>query len=199
MLMEERDRDRFQKQSAVESAESNISKTATERDASLAKAIDYEQQLTAALADLKLARSDTERVMTANINLQNALEAFQSEREAEIGILEEQRVAVEEATAAAHAAAIEATHEANEAQMRALQMAADAAVTNVMEEVRSLEGKVEVSDFCHNVALCYLTTTFVLYCICIYADVHRNFAKKMRSCGDLSTRRSTVFKRIRKT
>lgn len=83
--------------------------------------------------------------MMANVNLQSALEAFQNERDAEMNMVEQQYVDAEQATAAAHAAAIEATHEANEARMREVQFAADAAVRNVMAEVKELQHKLEVS------------------------------------------------------
>lgn len=81
--------------------------------------------------------------MMANANLQNALEAFQSEREAEMALLEEQRHAAEEATAAAHAAALDAMRESNEAKMKEVSLAADKAIRNIMEEVNQLERRVE--------------------------------------------------------
>ena len=45
------------------------------------------------------------------------------------------------ATAAAHAAALEATHEAHQAQIREIQDAADVALQNAKEEIRKLETK----------------------------------------------------------
>ena len=145
MLKEQRDRERAHRETAAVNAESSQAELEAERDAALSTARDLEQQLMATLADLDVARSDTERIMIGHANLQSALEAFQSEREAEMSLVEEQRMMAEEATAAAHAAAIEATHEANEARMRQVQMAADAAVKNVMAEVQALQAKLEVS------------------------------------------------------
>jgi hypothetical protein len=49
--------------------------------------------------------------MMGNNNLQSALEAFQSERKAELSMLEEQKLVAEQATAATHAAALEATRD----------------------------------------------------------------------------------------
>jgi len=83
-------------------------------------------------------------LMTANGNLQAALEAFQNEREAEMALMEENTREQEEATAAAHAAALEATHEAHQAEIRHIQQAADAAVKNSMDEIKNLEGKLEI-------------------------------------------------------
>jgi hypothetical protein len=144
MLKEARDRERFHRESAAVNAESSQAELEAERDAALSTARDVERQLTAVLADLEIARSDMERITMANLNLQSALEAFQSEREAEMNLFNEQRLADEEATAAAHAAAIEATHEANDARMREVQMAADAAVKNIMTEVQALQEKLQV-------------------------------------------------------
>ena len=145
MIKEEQERDQVQIKSATESATSNHVKAASERDAARAAARDLEQQLAAALADLDLARADRDRAVTASSNMQNALEAFQIEREAETAILEEQRRDAEVAAAAAHAAVLEATIEADEAKMREVQIAADKAVTNIMEEVNDLEQRVNVS------------------------------------------------------
>lgn len=144
MLKEARDRERANRQNAAVDAESSQAELLAERDVALSTARDIERQLTATLADLDIAKADADRIMMANVNLQNALEAFQSERDAEMNLIQDQRVDAEEATAAAHAAAIEATHEANEARMREVQMAADAAVKNVMREVHELEEKLEV-------------------------------------------------------
>lgn len=144
MLKEARDRERAQRESAAYNAESSQAELESERDAALATARDLERQLAATRADLEIARADTDRIMTANVNLQSALEAFQSEREEETRLLDEQRIAAEESMAAANAAVMEATHEANEARMREVQMASDAAVRNIMAEVHDLEQKLEV-------------------------------------------------------
>jgi hypothetical protein len=145
MLKEARDRDRAQIESTTSSASENQTKIASSRDAARAEAQDMERQLAATLADLELARADYNRAMLSSANLQRALEAFQNEREAETGILEEQARSSEEATAAAHAATLTATVEANEAQMKAVQYAADAAIRNIMDEVKTLEQTVQVS------------------------------------------------------
>jgi hypothetical protein len=144
MLKEARDRERAHRENAAFNAESSQAELEAERNAALSTARDLERQLTATLADLDIAKADADRIMMANVNLQSALEAFQSERDAEMNMIEQQRVEAEEATAAAHAAAIEATHEANEARMREVQYAADAAVKNVMAEVQELQNKLEV-------------------------------------------------------
>eukprot|EP00978_Attheya_sp_CCMP212_P004332 scaffold9459_cov45-Attheya_sp.AAC.2 len=143
MLKEARDRDRAQIESTTSSASENQTKIASSRDAARAEAQDMERQLAATLADLELARADYNRAMLSSANLQRALEAFQNEREAETGILEEQARSSEEATAAAHVATLTATVEANEAQMKAVQYAADAAIRNIMDEVKTLEQTVQ--------------------------------------------------------
>lgn len=144
MLKEARDRERAHRENAAVDAESNQAELVAERDVALATVRDLERQLTAAVADLDIAKADADRIMMATVNLQSALEAFQSERDAEMQMVQEQCAEAEAATAAAHAAAIEATHQANEARMREVQMAADAAVKNVMAEVHELEAKLEV-------------------------------------------------------
>jgi chromosome segregation ATPase len=143
MLREDYEREKSKKKSFAASAESSTAQLESERDVAQAGVHDLRQQLSAALADIEVARSDTSRVMMGNNNLQSALEAFQSEREAELSMLEEQRLEAEQATAAAHAAALEATREANEARVREIQQAADAAVKNSMNEVEQLEAKLE--------------------------------------------------------
>lgn len=144
MLKEARDRERAHRQNAAVDAESNQAELLAERDVAMATVRDLERQLKAVLADLEMAKADADRITMANINLQNALEAFQSERDAEMQMIQEQREEAEVATAASHLAAIEATREANEARTREVQMAADAAVKNVMAEVQDLEAKLEV-------------------------------------------------------
>lgn len=144
MLKEARDRERAHRENAAVDAESNQAELLAERDVAMATVRDLERQLKAALADLDIAKADADRITMANVNLQSALEAFQSERDAEMQMVQEQREEAELATAASHAAAIEATREANEARMREVQMAADAAVKNVMRKVQELEAKLEV-------------------------------------------------------
>ncbi len=143
MVKEAYERERALTHSAAQSLESNHAQAEAERDAAMAEMKNLQQQLAAALADVNVSRSDAERIMMANSNLQNALEAFQSEREAEIALLEDQRRAAEEASAAANAAALDAMREANEARMKEVSIAADKAIRNVMEEVNQLERRVE--------------------------------------------------------
>lgn len=173
MLKEARDRERAHRENAAVNAESNQAELEAERDVALSTARDMERQLKATLADLEIAKADADRILMANVNLQSALEAFQSERDAEMSMVEEQRAEAEQATAAAHAAAIEATIGTNEARMREVQVAADAAVRNVMQEVHELEGKLEVSksmeveekDFVHSLTastLTYITFTLLV-------------------------------------
>lgn len=146
MLKEERNRDKEKIDSATELASSSQAKLASERDAAIHESCELQQQLTTTLADLDIANADKERVLRSNANLQSALESFQSERDAESALLEEQRQQSEVANAAAHAASIDAMHEANEARMREVQMAADAAVRNILEEIRHTESTLEVKD-----------------------------------------------------
>jgi chromosome segregation ATPase len=143
MLREDYNREKSKNTGHRASAESNTAQLETDRDAAQAGVQDLRQQLAAALADVEVARSDTNRVMTGNNNLQTALEAFQSEREAELSMLEEQKLEAEHATEAAHAAALEATRDASDATVREIQQASNAAVKNSMNEVEQLEAKLE--------------------------------------------------------
>ncbi len=157
MLKEETDREKEKSLSAAEAARSNLTELASQRDAAKQEVRDLERQLAAALADLELSRKDYERAVTSNENLQSALESFQVEREAELSLLEEQRKHAEAALAAAHAAGIEAINEVNEARVKEVQMAADTAIRNLMEEIKILEASVEVCvhidvlKFCVNI------------------------------------------------
>jgi hypothetical protein len=144
MLREDHSREKAKVQNVAASAESNTAQLEAERDEALAKTHDLQLQLSAALADIDVAKSDAERVMTANTNLQAALESFQNEREAEMKMLEEIRREEEVAMNAAHAAALEATHEVHQAEIRQIQRACDAAVMNSMDEIKRLEEKLEM-------------------------------------------------------
>jgi hypothetical protein len=143
MLREECDRERGKRQNVVESGITSHSQVESERDAALAEVRDLKQQLTAALADLEVANADKARILTANNNLQYALEAFQDERQAEMVLLEEQRKEAEEAINAAHAAAMEATRQVHQGEMKHVQYASDSAVKNVMQEVHELEANLK--------------------------------------------------------
>lgn len=143
MLKEDQQRERAQSQSVAENASTNTAKISTERDAALAEVSSLRQQLAAAQADIEIAQQDAARAQKASENLQMALESMQAERDAELSLLEDQRRAAEEATAAAHAAALEATHEANEARIREVQAEAEARLIETREEMRKLEEKLE--------------------------------------------------------
>lgn len=144
MLKEDHSRQKAKVQTVAASAESSTAQLEAERDEALARVHDLQLQLSAAMADIDVAKSDAERVMTANGNLQAALEAFQNEREAEMAMIEENRREQEEAMAAAHAAALDATHEANLAEIRQIQRASDSAVMTAMDEIKRLEEKLEM-------------------------------------------------------
>ena len=143
MLKEELERERAKSQNAVASASNNNQVLEEERDAALALVGDFKQQLAATSADLDIARADYERIIMSNNNLQAALESFQSEREAEIGMLEDQRREAEEALAAAHSATVEAIKGAHTEYVRQVQAAADAALKNSMKEIQHLEGQLK--------------------------------------------------------
>lgn len=143
LLKEDRQRERAKSQSVAESASSNSAKLATERDAALAEVSSLRQQLAAVQADVEISQQDAARALKASENLQMALESIQGEREAELSLLEEQRRSIEESTAAAHAAALEATHEANEARIREIRNEAQTEVLEAQAEIRKLEEKVE--------------------------------------------------------
>ena len=100
--------------------------------------------MAAARADIEMIISDRDRALTSNSNLQAALEAFQMEREAELAIWEENKLADENSLAAAHLATLDATRQINEAQIQSIQKAADNAVKNSMQEIKLLEDKVEM-------------------------------------------------------
>jgi hypothetical protein len=144
LLKESMDREHAFIQSKAENAESNVSTLEAERNAALATVRDLEQQLKAALVDVDIAKADTERAMLANSNLNRALESFQSEREAEIALLEQHYRSSEEATAAAHAVALQATIQVNESKMRDVEYAAEAEVKKAQQEIQII--KVELED-----------------------------------------------------
>ena len=145
MLEEERRREASALESAHEKTSEGHTLLLSERDAAKAQARDLEQLLTAARADLELANTDRNRALMANENLQRALEDFQGERDAEIALLTDQRLTDEEAIAAAHAASLEATREANAAEMRDVQYAADRSVQNTLVELDKMEATIQVS------------------------------------------------------
>jgi hypothetical protein len=143
MLKEDHNREKEKIQTVAASAESNTAQLEMERDEALAKVHDLQIQLSAALADCDVAKSDTERIIQANTNLQSALEAFQNEREAEIAMMEENFRDREQKLTMKHAAILDATHEAHQNEIRQVQRAADAALMNSMDEIKKLEEKLE--------------------------------------------------------
>jgi hypothetical protein len=145
LLEEERQREKALLESAKEKSSEDYVLVLSERDAAKARARDLEQQLAAARADVELGNTDRNRALLACENLQRALEAIQSERDAEIALLMEQRTAAEEAMEAAHAAALEAMRELNKAEMRDVQYAADKSVQNSLAEMDKMEATIVVS------------------------------------------------------
>jgi chromosome segregation ATPase len=143
MLKEDHSREKAKIQTVAASAESSTAQLEAERDEALAKVHDLQLQMAAATADVDLAKSDAQRILIANTNLQAALEAFQNERDAEMEVMEENRRQQEQALAAAHAVALQALREANQAEMRQLQRVSDAAIMNSMDEIKKLEDKLE--------------------------------------------------------
>mmetsp|Transcript_18967 Transcript_18967/g.52914 ORF Transcript_18967/g.52914 Transcript_18967/m.52914 type:complete len:984 (-) Transcript_18967:48-2999(-) len=143
MLKEERARERTKNQAAVDSALVSRTQIESERDSALSQLKDSKQQLAAALGDLEIAHSDNARMMTANDNLQSALEAFQDERRAEMEMVDEQRRESEDAIKSAHATATNALKQIHETQMYEFQKASDSAVKNMMQEMELVQGTVE--------------------------------------------------------
>lgn len=186
MLKEETDREKEKSLSAAEAARSNLTELASQRDAAKQEVRDLERQLAAALADLELSRKDYERAVMSNENLQSALESFQVEREAELSLLEEQRKHAEAALAAAHAAGIEAINEVNEARVKEVQMAADTAIRNLMEEIKILEASVEV---CIHIIMNFLSLLLSVNLTVSFNSLScRNTVKKLLTCDGLWTR-----------
>ena len=143
MMREELGRERTKNQSVVQSAMTSNNQIELERDEARSEVHDVKQQLTAALADLEIAKADVSRITIANSNLQAALEAFQDERQAEMDLLDEQRKESEEALSCANDAKMDALRQTHIAEMKQVQNAADMAVKNSMDEVKLLEGRIE--------------------------------------------------------
>jgi hypothetical protein len=143
MLKEENNRAKTKNNSLVDSAMSSRTQIESERDTALSELRDAKQQLAAALGDLEISRADNTRIMTANNNLQSALEAFQDERQAEMGMIDEQRREAEEGVKSAHATATSALKQIHEAEMYEIQKASDKAVKNLMHEMELVENDME--------------------------------------------------------
>jgi len=103
----------------------------------------FKTAVRATLGDLEIARADYARIITANENLQSALEAFQDERQAEINIINEQRNESEEALKSAHATATSALKQIHETEIYEIQKASDNAVKNVMHEMELVENNLK--------------------------------------------------------
>ena len=143
MLREQHDRERKQISKKAETAVSSHAQIETERDTAQAEAENLKQQLAAAEADLQVAKADAERVMTANDNLQSALESFQNEREAEMGMMDERRLDSEAHLKAAHEATMEATKESHKAELQKVRSESDDEIRAVMAKVQKLEQTAE--------------------------------------------------------
>jgi chromosome segregation ATPase len=115
----------------------------SERDSALSELRDMKQQLAAVNADLEIARADNTRIMTANTNLQTALEAFQDERQAEIRMIDEQRLESEQAIKSAHEASLSALRQTHETKIYEVQKAAATTMQAMKGEMELLEGQIE--------------------------------------------------------
>jgi len=143
LLREERDREKEKIESLKEAQSSNESNLTGERDAAKAAALDLEQRLAALQADLDLVKSDYERSIMANSNLEAAMEAFQIERESELALLEESRLSAEEAIKNSNELALQSMREENESAMKEVQIASNKAIQNMMSEMSLTEQKLE--------------------------------------------------------
>ncbi|KAL3940614.1 MAG: hypothetical protein SGARI_000898, partial [Bacillariaceae sp.] len=143
MVKEDLTRERTKNQSVVDSAITSHSQVESERDSALSELRDLKQQLAAVNADLEVARADNTRIMTANNNLQSALEAFQDERQAEMSMIDEQRLESEEALKSAHEASLSALRQTHDAQIYDVQKAAAKTMETMKGEMELLEGQIE--------------------------------------------------------
>jgi len=134
MVREERDRERMQNQSVVQSTMTFHSVVESERDSALAEVRDLKQHLSAVLADLEIEQADRVRLLTANQNLQSALEAFQDERHAEMKMMEEQRLESEAGIIAAHAAAIGIIEQTQADHIKQLHFIAEEKTKKILEQ-----------------------------------------------------------------
>ena len=139
LLKESHKREVDEMQMKIENLSSSSKIISTERDTALQEATDIERKLTQALADLQLSQNDYERVLASCENMQRAIEAFQSERDAELTLLNEQRLEAEAALKAAHEASLEALRQSNTMRMQEVERASNEAVKNSMNEISKLE------------------------------------------------------------
>lgn len=142
-MREDNNRVQAKAENLAASAQSDTAKLAQDRDQALAEVKDLQLRLSAAIADHEILKADGERLALSNENLQGALEAFQAEREAEMAMIEEQKLDETQALNSSHAAEMEALELVHQNKVRQIQKAADDAVRNKMEEVKELEDKVE--------------------------------------------------------
>jgi seryl-tRNA synthetase len=143
MLREEHGRVQAKAENVAASVESNTAQLEQDRDEALAEVNDLQLRLSSVMADLEIVKADNERILLSNSNLQNALEAFQNEREVELAMIEEQKAEERNAVNASHSAELEALRIVQQNELRQVQKAADDAVRNAMEEIKELEGKLE--------------------------------------------------------
>uniref|UniRef100_A0A7S4VKR7 GRIP domain-containing protein n=2 Tax=Ditylum brightwellii TaxID=49249 RepID=A0A7S4VKR7_9STRA len=143
MLKETVERDRVIHETKNATANTDLTNLTSDRDEARAEVLDLKSRLAAALADLDIARTDADRATTASSNLQMALEAFQSEREAEMAMWEEQKRTSEEVEREKNRVAMEASKQENERIMQEVQMAANKAVKNSIEEIERTEHTVQ--------------------------------------------------------
>ena len=144
-LEQTRQQEKEQREAAASTAANDLAGIEAARDEALARCRDLEQQLTAALADVDVARADADRVMLGNANLNKALAGFQAEREAEMALWEEQRQSQEEATAAVHATTLQATKAAHEQVLANVKAAADQTIRSIQAKVVQLEKALDES------------------------------------------------------
>ena len=144
LLKEERDRQAQKASSLKESKESNQSTLTAERDAANAEVLDVQQRLAALQADLEVAKADHSRAINVTTNLQIAMEAFESERESEIALMEESRSTAEDAMVAAHITAVEAAKRENNRVIEEVQQSSNTAVMNMMGEIKAMERNYEI-------------------------------------------------------
>lgn len=143
ILREERDLERAKNDSMVQSTITSHSQMETERDTAMAEVRDLQQKLTAAYADLEIAKNDKDRALIANNNLQSALEAFQDERQAEISLFDDQRIEHENSLKLAHAAAVDVIQQTHSAEIEQVRTEADIKLKESVDQVEALKNSLE--------------------------------------------------------
>ena len=143
LMKEERDREANKLREIEETQNTSILSLTSERNAAISQVRDLEQRLTTLQADFDVTQADLSRVMQANSNLQSALEAFQSESEAELALLEESRASSEQALIASHTLALELMKKESQQSIYEIQNASDKAIHKMMDEIAMMEVKQE--------------------------------------------------------